>query len=85
MGATNPSTSAGLPAPSDPLATTIVQPEVSLGGVRLPVAFSGLTPGQIGVYQINVGVPSNTPTGLDVALTISQGGQSTTLSVRVVN
>ena len=39
---------------------------------------------QPGNYQINVKVPFQSPTGLGVPLTISQGGAATTLSVRVV-
>ena len=85
MGTVNPAAPAGQPAPMDPLATAIVQPEVTLGGVHLPLYFAGLSPGQVGVYQIDVAVPANTPTGLSIPLTINQGGQSTTLSVRVVN
>jgi len=38
----------------------------------------------VGVYQINAAVPSWVPLGMEVPLTISQGGYSTSLSVRVV-
>jgi len=85
MGTVNPAAPAGLPAPMDPLAVAIVQPTVTLGGVGLPLYFAGLSPGQVGVYQIDVAVPANTPTGLTIPLTINQGGQTTTLNVRVVN
>jgi uncharacterized protein (TIGR03437 family) len=57
----------------------------SLNGVGLPVTFAGLVAGQIGVYQISVTVPRSTPLGLSVPLTITQGGQSQTVKVRVVN
>ncbi len=85
MGTVNPAAPAGQPAPVDPLATVIIQPEVTLGGVRLPVYFAGLSPGQVGVYQIDVAVPTSTPTGLSIPLTINQGAQTTTLRIRVVN
>jgi uncharacterized protein (TIGR03437 family) len=48
------------------------------------VQFAGLVPGEVGVYQINAAVPSNVPTGMEIPLTVSQGGIATTLNVRVV-
>lgn len=84
LGRTSPEVQPGTPAPYEPLATTINQPVVMLGGMSLPVFYSGLTPGQVGVYQINVLVPVDTPQGIDIPLTIQQGGQVTTLSVRVI-
>ena len=84
LGQTAPAVSAGLPAPADTLATVLTPPEVTLGGVSLPVLFAGLTPGQVGLYQINVSVPRNVPTGLSVPLNISQSGASTSINVRVI-
>ena len=84
LGRTAPPVEAGAAGPSDPLAAAVVQPEVTLGGVSLPVFYAGLAPGQVGVYQINAAVPSWVPLGMEVPLTISQGGYSTSLSVRVV-
>jgi uncharacterized protein (TIGR03437 family) len=84
LGQTSPALEAGLPGPADPLAVAVVAPRVDLGGVTLPVSYAGLTPGQVGVYQINVTVPSNAPIGISVPLTISQGGSATSLNVRVV-
>lgn len=85
MGQTNPAMTAGYPSPSQPLASTLIVPRIEVGGVSLPVAFAGLTPGEIGVYQINVSVPRNVPTGLDVPLVITQGNATTSISVRVVD
>jgi uncharacterized protein (TIGR03437 family) len=85
-GQTLPAVPDGEPAPSDPLATTLTPATVTLGGIPLFVEFSGLTPGLVGVYQINVAVPfKGVPTGFEIPLTISQGGASTTVQVRVVN
>jgi uncharacterized protein (TIGR03437 family) len=84
LGRTSPAVEAGVPAP-DPPVSVVVAPVVTLAGVDLPVEFAGLSPGSIGVYQINVRVPPNVPPGLDQALTISQGSSATTLSVRVVD
>jgi uncharacterized protein (TIGR03437 family) len=85
MGLTTPAVTAGLPAPSQPLASALIPPRVSIGGVDLPVAYAGLTPGEVGVYQINVNVPRTVPTGLSQALSINQSGNSTDIQVRVVD
>ena len=58
---------------------------MTLGGVDLPLVYSGLTPGEVGVYQINAKVPfKGVPQGFDIPLTVVQGGTSTTIPVRVV-
>jgi len=85
LGRTSPVAPAGTVSPSNPLATAVVQPTVTLNGVGLPVTFAGLESGQIGVYEISVTVPSSVPLGLSVPLTITQGGHSQTVNVRVVN
>jgi uncharacterized protein (TIGR03437 family) len=86
MGKTSPEVDDGAAAPVSPLSTVLTQPAVTLGGVALAVEYAGLTPGTVGVYQINVTVPfKGIPTGFEIPLTISQGGNSTTISVRVVD
>jgi len=85
LGKTLPAIDAGIPAPGDPPLASLAQPSVTLGGVPLQVTFAGLSPGQVGVYQINAEVPNVIPTGVDIPLTIEASGASTTLAVRVVN
>lgn len=85
MGQVYPSVDAGLPGPMSPFATAIIPPVVTLGGVQLPLSYAGLAPGEVGVYQINIKVLRDVPLGLSVPLTITQGDQSTTILVRVVN
>ena len=46
--------------------------------------FSGLAPGQVGLYQLNVTVPGNTPKGLGIPLNIVANGITHTVNVRVV-
>ncbi len=84
LGRTWPAVDTGSPAPFDPLAFAQVQPSVTLGGQVATVEYAGLTPGLVGVYQINVRVPDYAPTGLEVPLAIIQGGNSTTIPVRLV-
>jgi uncharacterized protein (TIGR03437 family) len=85
LGRTNPAIEAGAPGPYDPLAWTETAPTVTLGGWSIPVMYAGLTPGMVGVYQINAFLPTwGVPTGLSVPLTITQDGYATTVNVRVV-
>jgi uncharacterized protein (TIGR03437 family) len=84
LGAVNPPVADGVPAPVNPLSTTVVNPSVDIGGSGCPVLFSGLVPGYVGLYVLNVSVPSSTPQGLSVPLTISESGFSYKQNVRVV-
>lgn len=84
LGAVSPVVPNGLPGPFSPLSQAVVQPIVTLGAANLNVGYAGLAPGEVGVYQINVTVPSDAPQGLNVPLTISQGATSQTINVRVV-
>ncbi len=84
MGRTYPEVEAGIPAPTSPLAWASITPTVDLAGVGLPVLYAGLTPEQIGVYQINVSVPHWVSKGFSQPLKITQGSQTATLNVRVV-
>jgi uncharacterized protein (TIGR03437 family) len=85
LGHTWPAVATGAPAPLNPLALAVIPPEVSLGGAGLAVSYAGMSPGLVGVYQINATVPHWAPAGMEVPLTISQGGHSTTLPVRVID
>jgi minor extracellular serine protease Vpr len=73
----------GDPTPSTlPLANTKVTPVVTIGGVAAPVQFSGLAPGFVGLYQVNVLVPANAPTGTQ-PLKISIGGIEASVNLPV--
>jgi uncharacterized protein (TIGR03437 family) len=85
LGAVSPAVATGYPAPGFPdLAQTPTNPTVTIGGVGLGILYSGLAPGEVGVYQLNVTVPNTVPQGLSVPLTISLNGNSQTSNVRVV-
>jgi uncharacterized protein (TIGR03437 family) len=85
LGATSPAVPSGMPAPTNPLAVALTAPTVTLGGVSLPVLYYGLAPGEVGVYQINVSIPSSVPVGFPESLVITQGTSSTSFPVRVVD
>jgi len=84
MGATSPLPESGDAAPAEPLAYATEQPIITIGNMPLEVMYAGLAPGEVGVYQLNAAVPFWISGGLQLPLTISQGGQSTTVKVRVV-
>ncbi len=55
-----------------------------INGMELPVSFAGLAPGYIGLYQINVPIPTSIAPGLGINLTLKQGGQlSNAISVAI--
>lgn len=67
----------GNPAPLSPLAMTTTTPVITIGGVTVPasdVQFSGMTPGNAGLYQINVTVPAAIAGAGLQPVTISMGG-----------
>jgi uncharacterized protein (TIGR03437 family) len=73
MGLTDVAVSDGAASPANPLANVSVAPGVTLSGEPVNVAFAGLTPGLVGVYQINFQVPADAVSG-DLVLQITQQG-----------
>jgi adhesin/invasin len=86
LGAVTPAVKEGSPAPTTPpLSTTVYQVTVTIGGQAAQVAFSGLTPGYAGLYQINAVVPAGITTGDAVPVVLSVAGQDSppvTMAVR---
>jgi len=72
----------GAPALANPLSWTTIAPTVTMGGAPAVVLFSGLVPGAVGLYQVNVQVPTTATKGASLPLTISVGG-STSNAVNV--
>jgi uncharacterized protein (TIGR03437 family) len=75
----------GAAAPASPLYATTTNPTVTVGGVAATVGFSGLAPGYVGLWQLNVQIPSNAPTGTAVPLAVSMGGRTNNLTTIAVN
>lgn len=74
----------GTPALSDPLSVTTANPTVKIGGVAANVLFSGLVPGAVGLYQINVQVPVGVKPGAAVPVIASIGGAtSNTVTIAI--
>ncbi len=85
LGGVTPVAIAGQPASTTILSRTADLPNVEIGGVAGEVKFAGLTPGFIGLYQINVLLPSYVPLGAEVPLTVTMGANSASVNVRIVN
>jgi len=64
----------GAASPASPLAATMAQPAVSVGGVDANVVFSGLSPGFVGLYQVNLQIPQTAPSGNAVPVILKIGG-----------
>jgi uncharacterized protein (TIGR03437 family) len=86
LGAVTPAVKEGSPAPiTPPLSTTVNPVTVTIGGKSAQVAFSGLTPGFAGLYQVNAVVPGGITTGDAVPVVLSVAGQTSpavTMAVR---
>ena len=64
--------------------STTATPVVTVGGVPAVVQFSGLAPTLLGVYQVNVRIPSNAPTGSTVPVVLKIGGAtSNTVTIAI--
>jgi len=74
----------GAASPSNPLASTPINPTVMIGGVQAQVLFSGLAPGFVGEYQVNALVPAGVSPGNSVPVVIYIGGvYSNTVTIAV--
>jgi len=75
LGEVSPPLTVGTATPLGFLTNTVGTVTVSIGGVQAAVAFAGLTPGSVGLYQVNVTIPSGLSTNSAMPLQISVDGQ----------
>jgi uncharacterized protein (TIGR03437 family) len=73
MGSSTPSYATGQQASLTEIAPAKIQPTVTVDGANATVLYAGLTPGGIGLYQINFTVPTSTRPG-DATVVITQNG-----------
>jgi uncharacterized protein (TIGR03437 family) len=84
LGAVSVAMRSGQAAPSAaPFANTLVLPVVTVGGINAAVAFSGLAPGLVGLYQINIVVPSGLLAGNQRVQILTSGVASSFATVAV--
>ncbi len=69
LGPTNPSVDTGAFADATVLATTVNAPSVAIDGMPINVVFSGLTPGFVGLYQIDAQVPTTLTSAGSISVT----------------
>jgi uncharacterized protein (TIGR03437 family) len=82
FGPTVPPIPDGAASPASPLATG-APPNVFLEGRQLAVQFAGLAPGLAGVWQINIVLPNDAPTGPQLSLSMVSGVASNVLPVAI--
>jgi uncharacterized protein (TIGR03437 family) len=84
LGAVSNPPGTGRRASSDPLSNTIETPQVTIGGIPASVVFSGLSPGYVGLYQVNAQIPAASATGNAISLVLTIGGrQSNTVTIAI--
>jgi uncharacterized protein (TIGR03437 family) len=76
LGSVSPPVPAGTAAPASSTSQTTIPVTVTIGGISAPVAFAGLAPGFVGLYQINATVPPGIAPGANVPVVVSVGGAS---------
>jgi uncharacterized protein (TIGR03437 family) len=67
----------------DALRTATTTPTILIGGKAAQVVFAGMSPQFVGVNQINVAIPSGTPTGDAVSLQLSLGSVTTSAAITI--
>jgi uncharacterized protein (TIGR03437 family) len=67
-------------SPVNPLAQISPLPVVTIGGQQATVQFAGLAPGFIGLYQVNVYIPTGLAAG-NQPITIAVGGKTSPGSI----
>ncbi|MBX3278728.1 MAG: S8 family serine peptidase [Acidobacteria bacterium] len=74
----------GAAAGADALFITAGNPEVTIGGAPAAVGFSGLAPGFVGLWQMNIRVPDEAPVSPAAELVVTFGGRlSRTVTIAV--
>ena len=73
LGATDGDVTSGGASPGGSLARPLVLPTLTVGGKDARITFVGLTPGLVGLYQMNFEVPAAL-TGGNPAIVVTQSG-----------
>jgi uncharacterized protein (TIGR03437 family) len=81
LGVTNPPVADGAASPSSPPAQTQSPVTVSIGGQIASVAFAGLTPTLVGLYQVNVVMPAGVTPGNAVPVMLTVAGQTSPAAI----
>jgi uncharacterized protein (TIGR03437 family) len=85
QGAVSLPVAAGEAAPSNALSRAIAPASATIGGVPADIQFFGLTPGSIGLAQINLVIPFAVVSGDAIPVVLQVGGRksnSATIAIR---
>ncbi len=83
LGETDATVTTGDPSPSNPLANVLDVPVLTLNDRQIQLLFAGLTPGLVGLYQINMQVPADLPSATYNLAVAQKGVISNTTSLPV--
>lgn len=83
LGAVDGAISTGVLAPASPLLKVFAPVEVQFGEISVTPLFAGLTPGFVGLYQVNVIVPPNVVSRVYPLRVSARGNLSNAMSVPV--
>jgi uncharacterized protein (TIGR03437 family) len=81
LGATNPPSITGQAAVSG---VAVIEPAVTVGGLAAGLQYAGVAPGFVGLYQVNVAIPSSVTPGSAVPVVITQNGIASNTATIVV-
>ena len=73
LGAVTPAVRDGALAPTNPLSLVPGTLTIYIGAKPAEILFQGMAPGLVGLYQLNLRVPLNSPTGNSVSFAIDSG------------
>ena len=74
LGPVTNSPATGAAPPTVPQSLTTANPVVTVGGSPAAVSYSGLAPTFVGLYQVNIQIPQDAPTGDAVSVALVIGG-----------
>jgi uncharacterized protein (TIGR03437 family) len=71
LGQMTPAVADGDGAEDGILHVVTFMPQITIGGIAAPVLFAGQAPGFPGMYQVNIQIPENAPTGSSVPVQVT--------------
>jgi uncharacterized protein (TIGR03437 family) len=83
LGLTSPAISSGATTPTSPLLPAFYQVLAFVGGVPATVAFAGLAPSTVGVYQVNLQIPTTVSSGTQDLLVLAVNGVTSQSGVSI--
>ena len=76
-------TGAVAPADGSVIYKTVATPTLTIGGAPAQILFSGIAPGNAGLYQVNTIIPAGVVPGDDVPMVLTFGASSDTATIAV--